>query len=130
MHFFPLLHRFLELELTLEQLAFAQGSLDRLSSGARDVRGKDKRVKDLGERVSQLKLKLSMLQTPASNSNTLQVMQTTPNTPLAPFTDIQVKREELATIFPLASSGCEQEPIQIDCDDNEKSAHFRFYSIC
>ena len=80
--------------------------------GARDMRGKDMRVKELGERVSQLKLKLSMLQTPASNSNTLQAIQTAPNTtPLAPFMDIQVKREELAVIFPLASSGSEQEPI-------------------
>ena len=128
--FFPPHPRFLELELTLEQLAFAQGSLDRLSNGARDVRGKDMRVKELGERVSQLKLKLSMLQTPASNSNTLQAIQTAPNTtPLAPFTDIQVKREELAVIFPLASSGSEQEPIQIDCDDSDKSARFLFYPI-
>jgi hypothetical protein len=99
--------------------SWLESSLDNTISAEQ----KEKKIEVLQKSISELELKVSMLQNPAlgsthvvdSRPTSLQIIQSALHTPIAtPFMAIGVKQEQLENIFPLNGPGSEQEPMVVD----------------
>jgi hypothetical protein len=113
----------------MKRLAEMREKLDRIQTGPHNIRGKEKKVDALQKSITDLELKVSVLQnaesTPEQSAapSAVQIMQNALGAPVtdSTFTPINVKREQLDRALPssLNGPGSKQQPMQVDCESSE-----------